>query len=283
MIQTNKLTKYYGKSIGIEKVDLKLKKGKLYGFVGPNGAGKSTTIKTLLGFLFKTSGEAYINNFDIEKDSHKIKEFTGYTPSDVRLYKNLKVNELIKYNNSFYKNNDTSKELNRLIKLFDLDQNKKIKELSSGNKKKVSLILAMVFNPQVLIFDEPTNGLDPIIQERFFRELKNRTKKGVTILLSSHNLYEIEDYADYVIFIQKGKIINHVNLNELEEYKVVTITNGSIKYIPKKQIVMRTNDTTSFRYQGDTSSLLKLLNKIDPDDVVISNKKLDKYFRDIYR
>ena len=141
----------------------------------------------------------------------------------------------------------------------------------------------MVFNPQVLIFDEPTNGLDPIIQERFFRELKNRTKKGVTILLSSHNLYEIEDYADYVIFIQKGKIINHVNLNELEEYKVVTITNGSIKYIPKKQIVMRTNDTTSFRYQGDTSSLLKLLNKIDPDDVVISNKKLDKYFRDIYR
>lgn len=283
MIQTNKLTKYYGKSIGIEKVDLKLKKGKLYGFVGPNGAGKSTTIKTLLGFLFKTSGEAYINNFDIEKDSHKIKEFTGYTPSDVRLYKNLKVNELIKYNNSFYKNNDTSKELDRLIKLFDLDQNKKIKELSSGNKKKVSLILAMVFNPQVLIFDEPTNGLDPIIQERFFRELKNRTKKGVTILLSSHNLYEIEDYADYVIFIQKGKIINHVNLNELEEYKVVTITNGSIKYIPKKQIVMRTNDTTSFRYQGDTSSLLKLLNKIDPDDVVISNKKLDKYFRDIYR
>lgn len=283
MIQTNKLTKYYGKSIGIEKVDLKLKKGKLYGFVGPNGAGKSTTIKTLLGFLFKTSGEAYINNFDIEKDSHKIKEFTGYTPSDVRLYENLKVNELIKYNNSFYKNNDTSKELNRLIKLFDLEQNKKIKELSSGNKKKVSLILAMVFNPQVLIFDEPTNGLDPIIQERFFRELKNRTKKGVTILLSSHNLYEIEDYADYVIFIQKGKIINHVNLNELEEYKVVTITNGSIKYIPKKQIVMRTNDTTSFRYQGDTSSLLKLLNKIDPDDVVISNKKLDKYFRDIYR
>lgn len=283
MIQTNKLTKYYGKSIGIEKVDLKLKKGKLYGFVGPNGAGKSTTIKTLLGFLFKTSGEAYINNFDIEKDSHKIKEFTGYTPSDVRLYENLKVNELIKYNNSFYKNNDTSKELDRLIKLFDLDQNKKIKELSSGNKKKVSLILAMVFNPQVLIFDEPTNGLDPIIQERFFRELKNRTKKGVTILLSSHNLYEIEDYADYVIFIQKGKIINHVNLNELEEYKVVTITNGSIKYIPKKQIVMRTNDTTSFRYQGDTSSLLKLLNKIDPDDVVISNKKLDKYFRDIYR
>lgn len=283
MIQTNKLTKYYGKSIGIEKVDLKLKKGKLYGFVGPNGAGKSTTIKTLLGFLFKTSGEAYINNFDIEKDSHKIKEFTGYTPSDVRLYENLKVNELIKYNNSFYKNNDTSKELNRLIKLFDLEQNKKIKELSAGNKKKVSLILAMVFNPQVLIFDEPTNGLDPIIQERFFRELKNRTKKGVTILLSSHNLYEIEDYADYVIFIQKGKIINHVNLNELEEYKVVTITNGSIKYIPKKQIVMKTNDTTSFRYQGDTSSLLKLLNKINPDDVVISNKKLDKHFRDIYR
>lgn len=283
MIQTNKLTKYYGKSIGIEKVDLKLKKGKLYGFVGPNGAGKSTTIKTLLGFLFKTSGEAYINNFDIEKDSHKIKEFTGYTPSDVRLYENLKVNELIKYNNSFYKNNDTSKELNRLIKLFDLEQNKKIKELSTGNKKKVSLILAMVFNPQVLIFDEPTNGLDPIIQERFFSELKNRTKKGVTILLSSHNLYEIEDYADYVIFIQKGKIINHVNLNELEEYKVVTITNGSIKYIPKKQIVMKTNDTTSFRYQGDTSSLLKLLNKINPDDVVISNKKLDKHFRDIYR
>lgn len=283
MIKAKNLTKYYGNIVGIKNLNFNLAKGKLYGFIGPNGAGKSTTIKTLLGYIFKDNGEAYINNLNIETDSHKIKEFTGYAPSDVRLYKNLKVKELFNYNEMFYKDKDMSLELNRLIKLFDIDVNKKFKELSTGNKKKVSLVLALVFNPEILILDEPTSGLDPIIQERFFQELIKRTKKGVTILLSSHNLSEIENYADYVIFINEGKIIKEVNLKSLKDYKIITITNGNLKFIKGKDIINKNDKNVSFKFYGKMKELLNLLNKINPDDLIIENKKLGTYFKDIYK
>lgn len=282
MIESKNLTKYYGDTVGINNLSFKLNKGNLYGFVGPNGAGKSTTIKTLLGFLFKDAGEAYINNLDITTHSHKIKEFTGYTPSDVRLYPNLKVKEIFEFNENFYKDKNSNLELERLVKLFDLDINKRFKELSTGNKKKVSLILAMVNNPKILIFDEPTNGLDPIIQERFFKELKSRTLDGVTILLSSHNLSEIEEYADHIIFIHEGEIIKEINSHNFEESKIVTITNGNLKYINKESIINKTDNKVTFRFKEDIKELLDLLDKVDPDDLVIENEKLSNYFKDIY-
>lgn len=283
MIETKLLTKYYGNNIGIKDLNFKLNQGKLYGFVGPNGAGKSTTIKVLLGFIFKDSGEAYINNFDIEKDSHEIKEFTSYVPSDVRLYPNLKIKELFNYNKSFYNNTDYESELKRLIEIFDLDLEKKFSELSTGNKKKVSIILAMVSKPKVLIFDEPTSGLDPIIQERFFTELKERVNNGVTVFLSSHNLSELEDYADYVIFINEGRIIKEIDFKEIEKHKIVTISNGNLEYIDESHIISNFDNRISFRFEGDTNELLNLLAKINPDDLIIENEKLDKYFKDVYR
>lgn len=282
MIESENLTKYYGDTIGIKNLSFKLNQGHLYGFVGPNGAGKSTTIKTLLGFIFKDSGEAYINHLDISLHSHKIKEFTGYTPSDVRLYPNLKVREIFDFNKNFYTEKNNTLELERLIKLFDLDTDKRFKELSTGNKKKVSLILALVNNPKVLIFDEPTSGLDPIIQERFFNELKSRTNNGVTVLLSSHNLSEIEEYADYIIFINEGEIVREINTNDFEQSKVVTITNGNFKFIDKESIIDKNDNKLTFRFNGDTKELLYLLDKIKPDDLIIENEKLSSYFKNIY-
>lgn len=283
MIESKNLTKYYGNTVGIKNLKFKLNKGKLYGFVGPNGAGKSTTIKTLLGFIFKDSGEAYINNLDISLQSHKIKEFTGYTPSDVRLYPNLKVKDIFKINKNFYKDKNNNIELERLIMLFDLDTNKRFKELSTGNKKKVSLILAMINNPKVIIFDEPTSGLDPIIQERFFNELKSRTNNGVTVLLSSHNLSEIEEFADYIIFINEGEIVREIDTNDFERSKVVTITNGNFKFIDKDNIINESDNKVIFRFNDDITELLNLLDKVKPDDLIIENEKLSNYFKDIYK
>lgn len=282
MIEINNLTKNYGKSLGVKNLNFKLEKGKLHGFVGPNGAGKSTTIKILLGFIFKDSGSAYINGLDVEKDSKKIKQITGYSPAENRLYDNLYVKELFKLNKMYYKTQQLDKELNRLVDLFELNVNKKINELSSGNKKKVSLILAMIFNPKVLILDEPTNGLDPIIQERFFKELKDRTKKGVTILLSSHNLSEIERYADNIIFINEGKILKEKSNIKLSNYKIVTITKGNISHIKTQNIICSSKNKTTFKFEGKTKDLLSLLSKIKPDDIIIENPNLTDYFKNIF-
>lgn len=282
MIEINNLTKYYGENIGIKNLSFNVKKGELFGFVGPNGAGKSTTIRTLLGFIFPNDGNSSINKFDTIKDSQKIKEFTGYVPSDVRMYNNLVISDLLSINGKFYKDNNYYKEVKRLVKLLELDVSKRFNELSMGNKKKVSIIIALAQKPSVLILDEPTNGLDPLIQRKLFKELKNRTAKGTTVLLSSHNLSEIEEYSDRVAFINKGELVSIVDLKRIEKYKIITLMGGNLDLV-KEEIIKKDKDRITFKYNGCTKELLKLLNKISPNDMVIENEKLEDYFLNMYK
>lgn len=282
IIRVNNLQKYYGKHMGIEDVSFVVKAGEILGFVGPNGAGKSTTIRVLLNFIFPSSGTAAICGKDVIKDSQEIKRFTGYVPSDVRFYGNMTVKELIKVSNGFYSGN-FGQETKRLCEIFELDTAKQFEELSAGNKKKVAIVCALAIKPRVLILDEPTSGLDPVMQKRLFKELTSQAANGVSILLSSHNLGEVQEYCDRVAFIKQGRILTITDLSELSQPQKIVVTWGG-KQISQPDIQLLEHRETKrvYRYQGSSKVLLQLLLESNADDFTIENASLDDYFMDLY-
>ena len=187
VIKIKDLTKNYGKSRGVKNINLEIEKGTIYGFIGPNGAGKSTTIKCIMNLINKSSGEIHIENTLVNNKNYKIKENIGYLPSEIHLYDNMTVKKMLDYSASFYKK-DCSKRREDLVKKLEVDENKKIDELSLGNLKKVGIILALMHEPKVVIMDEATSGLDPLMQEKFYDILEEEKKKGTTIFFSSHIL-----------------------------------------------------------------------------------------------
>ena len=211
VIELKHLKKYYGNSRGIEDVSLKIHKGEIYGFIGPNGAGKSTTIRTIMGLINKTSGEILINGKELELNDIEVKRNIGYLPSEVNLYGDMTVKELLNYHESFY-DKDLSERKNELVKLLKIDINKKIEDLSLGNLKKVGIVLALMHSPKLLILDEPTSGLDPIMQKTFHDILKAEKELGTSILYSSHVLSEVSNLCDRIGFIKDGVIIKEDEL-----------------------------------------------------------------------
>ncbi|MEN2774278.1 ABC transporter ATP-binding protein [Acetivibrio clariflavus] len=281
-IQVTNLKKYYGKHLGIENVSFSVKKGEILGFVGPNGAGKSTTIRILLNFIFPNGGNATICGMDVVKESHEIKKFTGYVPSDVRFYGDMTVKELIRVSNGFY-DGFHDKEAERLCNLFELNSSKKFYELSTGNKKKTAIICALAAKPKVLILDEPTNGLDPMMQKRLFAELKNQSANGVSILLSSHNLGEVQEYCHRVAFIKQGKILAITDLKEMRyPQKIITTIGGKDIIHPSMELLEQGEVKRTFRYKGDSALLLKLLQEANPEDFTVNNESLEERFMNLY-
>lgn len=287
IIETNNLCKSYGKSRGIIDVNLKIKEGEIFGFVGPNGAGKSTTIRTLLNFIFPTSGSAKILGKDIVKESSEIKKYIGYVPSEVKFYDEVKVKDIIKYSASFY-NNVNKEEIDKLYKILDVDVNKKMSELSLGNKKKVAIVQALIHKPKLLILDEPTNGLDPLIQKKLFELLEEARKNGTTVFLSSHNLVEVESLCDRVAVIKDGKIIDTIVIEKLSKklgLKVVIKSNEINEYKIKEingQVISKEKDEFIFHYNNGVDTLIKELSKYKIEKLLISEQTLEDTFMNYY-
>lgn len=288
IIDTKNLTKTYGNSRGITNVNLQIREGEIFGFVGPNGAGKSTTIRTLLNFMFPTGGSATILGMDIVKDSAKIKESVSYVPSEVRFYDDVKVIDIINYSASFYKNCNVG-EIDNLCKALDVEVNKKMGELSLGNKKKVAIVQALISNPKLLILDEPTNGLDPLIQKKLFELILQQKKKGMTIFFSSHNLVEIENICDRVAVIKDGKIIDTIEINKISkkcgvnvELEGEGVTEALVKDFGGENIIVE-NKTIKFRYSDDVNKLIMEIGKIKVTKLLISEQSLEEKFMDYYK
>ena len=199
IIKIEHLKKYYGQNRGVEDVSMEIRKGERYGFIGPNGAGKSTTIRTLIGLINKTSGNILINGKEVDKDDVILKEDIGYLPSEINLYDDMTVRDILNYHETFYQK-DLKERRNELVTLLKIDEDKKIEDLSLGNKKKVGIVLALMHKPSILILDEATSGLDPIMQNIFHNLLLEEKKKGTTILYSSHILSEVASICDRVGF-----------------------------------------------------------------------------------
>jgi ABC-2 type transport system ATP-binding protein len=287
IIEIKNLTKSYGKNRGINNVNLTVNQGEIFGFIGPNGAGKSTTIKLLLNLIFPTSGEAKILGLNCVTETEKIKESVGYVPSEVRYYDNMTVKELLDYAKSFRKNVDNG-YVEELCKIFDVELTKNISELSLGNKKKVAIVQALLHKPQLLILDEPTNGLDPLIQQKLFDTLLKVKESGTTIFLSSHNLTEVEEFCDRVAIIKEGKIIEVRNIADFAHKKVKRVTvklteniQEQLKAIGAENLESDKNSVT-FNYNGDINKLLSVITKYKLEDLVIEEKKLSEVFMSYY-
>jgi ABC-2 type transport system ATP-binding protein len=287
-IEIKKLTKYYGKARGIVDVSFDVKKGEIFGFIGPNGAGKSTTIRTLLELIHPTSGEALIFGKDCIKDSPTIMESVGYLPSEVFYYDDMKVIDLLNYSASFYKK-DCSKRIKELAEIMDLDLNRKIDELSYGNKKKVGIVQALLHEPKLLILDEPTGGLDPLMQQKFFELLREENKKGVTIFLSSHVLSEVQKICDRIAIIKEGKIIkvekmSNINEDNYKRFKIDVKEEIKDDYFDIEGVSdLKINKTIhSFIYRGDINIILSKVSKIKISNIWIDEPDLEEIFLHYY-
>lgn len=287
VIEIKNLTKVYGKNRGIQDINISVKEGEIYGFIGPNGAGKSTTIKTLLNFIYPTSGEALIFGMDSVKESEKIKDYIGYVPSEVRYYDDVKVKDIIKYAQSFYPKSN-KEYVDRICNELELDMNKKMGELSLGNKKKVAIAQSLINNPKLLILDEPTNGLDPLMQKKLFNILIEEKEKGNTVFLSSHNSVEIQNLCDRVCVIKEGKIVDIIEIEKSKtELKLkVTLSSSDIT----DDIVLNLSDKIldkngklyTFIYSKNIDSLVKELANYKIDELLIEKENLEDAFLNYY-
>lgn len=288
VIEIQNLTKMYGKSRGIEDITFNVEKGEIFGFIGPNGAGKSTTIRTLLSLIYPTSGSAKIFGKDCIQYAPDIKKEIGYLPSEVFYYDNMKVKDLLNYSASFYKK-DCKKRIKELAEIMDLDLNKKIDDLSLGNKKKVGIVQGLLHEPKLIILDEPTSGLDPLMQQKFFELLEEENKKGATILFSSHILSEVQRLCNRVAIIKEGKIVTVEKITTLKEnnykkFKIETKSAVEIGYFEMNGVcqIDSKENTISFLFKGNINDVMKKIAGIEIANLWIEEPDLEEIFMHYY-
>ena len=283
-IETNKLTKTYGKHRGITELDLSVAEGDFFGFIGPNGAGKSTTIRTLLGLIYPTSGEARIFGKDIIREKTEILEELGYMPSEASFYSGMRVREIIGFSAKMRKK-DCSAEAKRLCERLDLDLNKRVEELSLGNRKKVAIVCALQHKPRLCILDEPTSGLDPLMQKEFFDILRERNRDGATIFLSSHVLSEIQKNCRNAAIIKEGRLIAQDSVENLSKTNAKRVTLHGVNSIPEELAAKSAEageDYITFLYSGDIKALLSAAQSLPIYDISITEPSLDEIFMHYY-
>lgn len=284
IIETNSLTKYYGKSRGIIDVNLSVSEGDFFGFIGPNGAGKSTTIRTLLGLISPTGGSAKIFGKDIVNDKEKILSDIGYMPSEASFYHGMRVRDVIRYSAGL-RRMDCGPEAKKLCERFELDTEKKINELSLGNRKKVSIVCALQHMPKLCILDEPTSGLDPLMQREFYAVLEERNEKGATVFLSSHVLSEIQHHCRHAAIIREGQIMasdSIENLGNAHAKRVVIRGSSQLPEIEGMKDVKINGDSLNFLYSGNPQTLMGALSKLPITDVNIAEPDLEEVFMHYY-
>lgn len=270
VIEIKNLTKNYGKHRGVSDVRFHVEEGDIFGFLGPNGAGKSTTIRSMLGFIQFESGSIQILGKDIKKDKEQILSDIGYMPSESMFYPSMKVKEVIKMAADVRKK-DCRQEAQKLCERLQVDVEKKISELSLGNRKKVSIVCAMQHRPKLFVFDEPTSGLDPLMQTEFFALIQEYVDAGATCMLSTHVLSEIKRYCKNVAIMKDGR------LQCVDTVANITKTNA------KRIRMIRNGKQEDFIFKGNLNDLSKELVGHDITDILIEEPSLDEIFMHFYK
>lgn len=283
-IQIDHLTKYYGKSRGIIDLNLTVQEGEFFGFIGPNGAGKSTTIRTLLGLIRPSSGEAKVFGLDIEKDKNKLLAQVGYLPSEALFYSGMKVKDVLKLSAELRKQ-DCTKEAEQLCDRLQLEANRRVEELSFGNRKKVGIVAALQHNPRLLILDEPTSGLDPLMQHEFFSILREKNEQGTTVFLSSHILSEIQKNCTRAAIIKEGRMIACDSVEALSQTNAKRIAvqgNVVLDGLSGVRNVQGAEGNLTFLYGGEMKQLLQRLSEGEVTDLSVSEPDLEEIFMHYY-
>ncbi len=283
-IRTENLTKFYGKARGIEQVNLTVARGEFFGFIGPNGAGKSTTIRTLLGLIRPSSGTASVLGMDVARDRERILAQVGYLPSETAFYPGMRVRDILKLSASL-RRMDCSAAAARLCRQLQVEPDRKAEELSFGNRKKVSIICALQHDPALLILDEPTTGLDPLMQREFFDILQERNRAGATIFLSSHILSEIQRHCTRAAIIREGRIIACDSVEALSRTSAKRISlrgSADLSGLDGVRDLQSSADGASFLYSGDIRALLSALARSSIQDLSVSDPDLEEIFLHCY-
>ena len=287
IIEVSHLTKFYGKSRGIVDVSFNVEEGEIFGFIGPNGAGKSTTIRLLLSLIHPTKGEGKVFGLDVTKHGPEIRRSIGYLPSEVFYYEGMKVIDLLKYSASFYEGNFTER-MKYLSELMELEMNRRISDLSFGNKKKVGIVQGLLHSPKLLFLDEPTSGLDPLMQRKFFDLIREENKRGVTVFFSSHILGEVQRLCNRVGIIREGSMVEISDIRSLQQnnYKKVSVTASGLTpeffEIPGVTNVQTENGSVNFFFKGDINAVLHKVSSIQVDDLSIEEPTLEEIFMHYY-
>jgi ABC-2 type transport system ATP-binding protein len=287
-VETDKLTKFYGKARGIKDVSFNVEKGEIFGFIGPNGAGKSTTIRILLSLIYPSSGSAEIFGMDCIKKAPEIAKRIGYLPSEVFYYDGMRVKDLLNYSASFYKK-DCKQKIQELSSRMNLDLNKKIDDLSFGNKKKVGIVQGLLHSPDLIILDEPTSGLDPLMQQTFFDLLAEENKRGATVLMSSHVLSEVQRLCSRVAIIKEGKIIKLEKISVLKESNIKRFKFKVKNNVPDDYFAVEgvndlkvEGDIHSFIFKGDINAITSKLSGLSLSNLWVDEPDLEEIFMHYY-
>ncbi|MFX0084351.1 MAG: ABC transporter ATP-binding protein [Candidatus Hodarchaeota archaeon] len=289
IIKIQDLTKYYGKSRGIENLSLEIKEGEIFGFLGPNGAGKTTTIRCMINILLPTSGNIWINGNKVTRKNPEIRENIGYIPGEFILPENYSVNEFLSYIQNMRKK--TSKRRNELVERFSLPSKKKIGELSKGNKQKVGIVAALMHDPDVLILDEPTSGLDPLLQQELYELLLESKKQGKTIFFSSHNLSEVQRICDRVAIIKEGTLVKveeihtlNKNVSRVLEAQLNSPNEEQLKSLGANLLEMQKNRVRILIPQSASiKPFLENLILMEPEELSYPPASLEDYFLQFYK
>lgn len=288
------LYKTYGQVHALEGVDLAIPTGAIFGFLGPNGAGKTTTLRILMGLMRATAGHASIFGLDVWRDSTHIRRDVGYLPGDARFYGWMRGTALLAFINRV-RGGTHDAEIARLLERFGLEATRRIRDYSAGMKQKLGLICALMHRPRLLILDEPTTALDPLVQETLYDELRDSANRGQTVLFSSHTLSEVERLCDRVAIIRKGKIIEDATVGELRmratrEMAVrkveFSLRNGQLSGAVFPSALtgdLCAEGRWSGHWRGPVDGLLPWLARLDVTDVMIGAPSLEDLFREYYR
>lgn len=288
IIEVNNLTKKYNKTIALDNLNLVMEEGSILGYLGPNGSGKTTTIKLLLGLIKPTKGSAKIFGLDSEKDKIEIHKNVAYVPSEPALWPNLTGKETLYMFSKLHEKYNYDEE-KRLIKLFDFDVNKKIREYSRGNRQKIALIYAFSTKAKLLIMDEPSNGLDPLVDKAFRDTLISYKKNGGSVFLSSHLLEEVEAVCDDIAILKKGNVVESGSLSELKHLAATNIQAYFNKDIPSLEkfsnlkIISKNRNTIDIQVNGSVNEVLDYLLKFNPDHIYSTAASLEDLFMSFYK
>jgi ABC-2 type transport system ATP-binding protein len=287
VISVQHIQKSFGKTQALRDVTFEVEKGEIFGFLGPNGSGKTTTIRCVMDFLHPDNGTITILDKDAHRNSVELKKYIGYLSSDIHLYSNWTGKDHIQFMEAM---EGKSKIVDDLIKRFQFDPKIKAHHLSTGNKQKLGIILTLMSEPELLVLDEPTRGLDPLLQNEIYDILKELQKKGHTIFMSSHNLGEVQKICTRIGIIKNGKVVDIANLEDMREKSVHLVYVYFYEKVSKDDFVFDGIEVEkkfeyglALRVKGDLNPLLKKLATYKVKDVEITHANLEDIFLEFYK
>jgi ABC-2 type transport system ATP-binding protein len=294
IIETRGLTKRYGETRGIQNVNLRVEEGEIFGFLGPNGAGKTTTIRLLLDLINPTSGQVFLFGQPVERQSVELRNEVGYLPGELRLYERMTGQQMLDYMGRFQHDKPPTRqrELLDALDLSPADLNRPMRFYSQGMKRKIGIVQAMQHDPNLLILDEPTEGLDPLMQQSFYQLLHDYRDRGGTVFMSSHILPEVEEVCGRVGLIRGGEMVAVEEVEELHHrhvrrLKLVTATPLDVPPLLEPGITLQSQEGTEATLfvtgAVDLKAMLGKLAQLDLVDLTFENAKLEDFFLQYYK